>query len=388
MQKISLLEARKIALAAQGLAGPALGAGPLGALQAVERLGYVQIDTISVVERAHHHVLWTRVKDYRPAHLHTLLAQEKKIFEYWGHAASYLPMRDYRFSLPRKKIYASGKAHWFLANPEHKLLKKKILARIRAEGPLSARDFEAPPGHRGSGWFDWKPAKRALEQLFMEGALMVSERRGFQKVYDLTERVLPAGVDRSFPSPAEYARHLIVAALRAHGLARVEEIFYLRSSLREEIRKECALMQREGLLEALSVQGLEGTYYALPGEWRELLSVDLGDGVQVLSPFDNHVIQRQRLRELFDFDYTIECYVPESKRKFGYFSLPVLKGGRFVGRIDAKAERKEKVLVVKALHGERGAGSKAAIWAEFRQGLRDFAVFNGCEEVKTGPLAC
>src|SRR3954447_1140087 len=180
---------RRIALDAQGLLRAApFGRGVDATHRALEQIGYVQIDTISIVERAHHHTLWNRVPNYRPSHLDKLVS-ERRAFEYWFHAAAYLPMRDYRFALPRMHALKNGERHWF-ANRDLKLM-KAILDRVRAEGPMMARDFETPKG-RAQGWWNWKPAKRALEQLYMQGDLMISGREGFQKIYDLPERVLPS----------------------------------------------------------------------------------------------------------------------------------------------------------------------------------------------------
>ena len=175
--KLSTAKLRCIALAQQGLlnqktqtaetAETAVGAA--GVAATIARLGYVQIDTISVVERAHHHVLWTRVKNYKPEYLDTAV-KEKKVFEYWFHAAAYLPINDYRFALPRMNAIKSGEKHWF-DNIDKKLL-RSVYRRIQAEGPLRARDF-ADTKSTNTGWWDWKPAKQAIEQLFMQGDLMI-----------------------------------------------------------------------------------------------------------------------------------------------------------------------------------------------------------------------
>ena len=256
---LSLAQARRLVLRAQGLDHPEpFGAGSAEAtFRAIERLGYVQIDTISVVERAHHHVLWSRVPGYQPAHLEALLhPPAPKIFEYWSHAAAYLPLSNYRFCLARMHTYASGQRRWFSA-PDKKV-RKLVLDRIRAEGPLQARDFDAPKSHKGGSWFEWKPAKRALEQLFTEGALMVRERRGFQKVFDLTERVLPPWVDTSLPTPAEQARWLIEETLRACGLGTEAEIRYLRREPTQAVLTRVLAEQEEaGALVRVRVQGVE-----------------------------------------------------------------------------------------------------------------------------------
>lgn len=382
-KKLSLSEARKIILSSQGLIKSGhFGKGLEGARQAIRHLGYVQIDTISVVERAHHHVLWSRVQDYEPQFLSQLMA-EKSIFEYWSHAAAYLPMDDFRFSLPRKQLFASGQRKWFPPTSEHLKLKKSVYARIRSEGPLAARDFENAR-QKGSGWWDWKPAKKALEQLFLEGRLMVAGRKGFQKIYDLTERVLPSDVNQKIPTETEMARHLILKSIATHGLIRPDEITYQRSSLRDAVAKECEILLKEQFLTRLRVEGIERPYYGLAGDWENSLKGSLSKKIQILSPFDNQVIQRKRLKDLFGFDYTIECYVPMAKRQYGYFSLPLLRGDQFIGRIDAKADRKEKVLTVRSLHLEKGCGRKSNLWMEAQSSLSEFALFNGCSRVVKG----
>lgn len=382
MEKISLAEARALALQSQGLSSQAaFGLGTSGALAAVEHLGYVQIDTISVVERAHHHVIWTRVPDYQPAFLDQLLVKDKSVFEYWSHAASYLPMKDFRFALPRMRRYASGYTHWFTLNEGHRPWRRRILSRIRSEGPLSIRAFADPEFERKrgpGGWFERTPAKQMLEQLFMEGELMVSGRKGFEKFYDLTERFLPAGVSTAYPTLAEQAQHMIRSHLRAHGLMRTAEIGHLRKKeMKDLLAREARKMAREGEIVELKVEGIEDPYFALPGS-REARPCE---GVRILSPFDSQVIRRDRMRELFGFDYTIECYVPEAKRKFGYFVLPVLVDGQFAGRIDAKADRALGELQVRGLFAEKGVRIRE-LRERLAPALAEFARFNGCARVR------
>ena len=230
---LSLEEAKLLLMNSQKLLKPNFSKGKKGVLEAIEHLGYVQIDTISVVARAHNHTLWSRLPDYKETYLNELLEKDKTIFEYWSHAASYIPMSDYRYSLPRKKSYSEGKSHWF---NQDKKMNKYVLDKIKAEGALQSKDFE----HKRTGaanWYEWKPAKRALEQLFMEGKLMVAKRQGFQKVYDLTERVLPLGVNTNLPSEKEYAEHLINKAIQTYGIVNENEIPYLRTSLKASINK-------------------------------------------------------------------------------------------------------------------------------------------------------
>ena len=159
----------------------------------------MQIDTISVIERAHHHVFWTRCPKYKPSDLDSLLSS-RKVFEYWSHAASYLPMKDYRYSLPLKKKFAKRKSSWFPRDPQ---LMRLVLKRIEKEGPLRSKDFKNSQQSKRSGWWEWKPTKKALERLFLEGKLEITRREGFQKVYDLPERVIPSSTDTSFPTKKE-----------------------------------------------------------------------------------------------------------------------------------------------------------------------------------------
>ncbi len=366
---------RRIALERQGLLRKnSFGRGKGATLRAIEHLGYVQIDTIAVVERAHHHVLFSRVSNYRPAMLDRLV-RERRVFEYWYHAAAWLPMRDYRFALPRMaKMH--GDRNWF-PDADRKL-QREILARIRAEGPLKARDFE-DPDHDSGGWWEWKPAKQSLEQLFMQGELMVSGRNGFQKLYDLPERVLPDWVETRPPTLAEYAAYLVDSTLRAHGFATQKSITYLRKGrdLRQAVRAELERRIADGTLIELDCDQL-GLVYADP-EPLERRAPPGRAQVRILSPFDNCVIQRERTRGLFDFDFQIECYVPEDRRRFGYFCLPILYRDRFVGRIDCKARRRSSRFEIRALHLERDVDSQFDV--AFESALEEFARFNGCQSI-------
>jgi uncharacterized protein YcaQ len=385
---LSLVEARSIALRAQGLEEDApWGSGEAGARKTLQHLGYVQIDTISVVERAHHHVLWSRNPAYRPDDLASLIGK-KQAFEYWDHAASFLPIEAYRFCLPRMQALESGKSsHWFKRD---RAMMARVLARIRAEGPLQARDFEPPEGGRAGGpWFEWKPAKRALEQLFMEGQLMIASRRGFQKVFDLTERVLPPGLDTRVPAPGELAAYLVERALRTHGIFREPEARYLRRGLDQPVAQAVRHAIESGQAREVRIQGQRNAVYVASTAALETLSKSgaRGHKARLLSPFDSFVIQRKRLRDLFSFDYLIECYVPAPKRKFGYFCLPVLWRGELVCRIDAKADRNARRLLVQSAHLEPGFRPDARFTEGISSSLAEFAAFNDCDAVSLAPGA-
>lgn len=254
---------------------------------------------------------------------------------------------------------------------------RHVLERIKAEGPLMARDFE----HSGKKVGEWgaKPAKQALEYLFMQGDLMIESRVNFQKVYDLTERVLPEGIDRSLPSPEEYARYLIIGFLRANGLGQPSEMAYLLTNTKQLVATTVKHMVEAGELQQVLVAG--NSYYALPDSL-ELLDKPLSRSkLKILSPFDNLLIQRKRMQALFDFDYQIECYVPQAKRKYGYFSLPILWNGKLVARMDCKADRKTGILHILYLAVEPRV-KKVEVFAQaLRREMKVFLKFNNCNQV-------
>jgi uncharacterized protein YcaQ len=385
--QVSLEIARRMALHAQ-LFGerPAFPDGKEGIAQTIERLGYVQIDTISVVQRAHQHTLWTRRPDYDPKMLHELQAVDRRVFEYWGHAASYLPMADYRFYIPRMRSFRAPVKSWekyFIEKHEH--LTGPVLKRIQQEGPLSSKDFKPPPGMKRGEWWDWKPAKGALEVLFWRGELMVKERRSFQRVYDLTERVLPSDVDTRSPEDNELGRFLVHRALAAYGVAQEKEIReHIHGAGRKVINQSIADMVDANEVIPVKIGEVDGAdYYALPKMLEQ--SADLGrldSRVWFLSPFDNLVIQRERIKHLFAFEYTLECYLQPAKRKYGYFSLPILWCEQFVGRLDPKADRKKKVLIIRNLVFEPEFIFKDEFLAEFLESLKNLMLFNQCESVE------
>lgn len=375
-ESLSIQEAQKLVLLSQRVPPVNQKGNAISAtLSAIEHLGYIQIDTISAIQRAHHHTLWNRNPRYQSTHLDQLIAK-KQVFEYWSHAASYLPMRDYRFTLPRKYAIASGEQnHWY--ERDEKLM-KSVLNRIDKEGPLMAKDFE----HEGKESGEWrsKPAKRALEYLFMQGELMVPYRNNFHKVYDLTERVLPEGIDVNLPSSGEYIRFLITRYLKANGLGQAGEIAYLLKNTKTLVTVALQEMLSNEELVLIKVNGIK--YFALPSSL-QLLSKPLSrNKLKILSPFDNLLIQRKRMQALFNFHYLIECYVPEAKRKFGYFSLPILWDGKLVARMDCKAERKKSLLHINHLAMEPSLLKTDAFAFALRKELVSFLSFNNCTHLQ------
>jgi uncharacterized protein YcaQ len=365
-------------------------AGKAGVARAVELLGYVQIDTISVIERAHHHTIWNRIPGYQTRHLHEALAEDRTIFEYWGHAASYVPMRDYCFYLPMMKSFYDPKNSWYRGWAEkYGGLLEPVKKRVREEGPLAARDFANPGGRRRGPWWDWKPAKAALELLFWRGELMIRERRGFERVYDLTERVLPAGSDTRVPTDDELGRFIVRRALGALGVAGEREIRdYIRIGDRHIVARALNEMLAANEIARIGIEERKGTAappridgaYALPAVLDSVARFRAPRSrVCLLSPFDNLVIHRGRLLERFGFDYAFESFLPRHRRSYGYFVLPILFGEDIVGRLDPKADRANGRLIVRRLAIEPGFTDFDRLVPELGRALNEFARFNGCD---------
>lgn len=345
----------------------------------MERLGQVQIDTIAVVQRAHHHILWSRRADYRPQMLGDLLAVDRRVFEYWAPAASYVPMADYRYYLPAMRGFGKGgrPKRWI---DEHRGLMRHVLARIRKEGPLGSADFAAPDGRKRGGWWDWKPVKQALELLFSMGELMVTERRNFQRLYDLAERVLPDDVDISEPTRDELGRFVVARLLSSQGVARIDGWRVRHRRLAAQALGE---LIAAGEATPVEIDGVEGAPYAALTKDLQAASRrrSARPRLHILSPFDSLVIDRWRTRRLFGFEFKLECYLPAAKRRWGYFCLPILWGDRFIGRLDPKADRRAATLVVRKLMFERGFREYEAVLSALAEKLRAFAAFNECSGV-------
>lgn len=381
--KISLKQAQHFSLQKQLLNNPKLPKGKAGVLRVIEKLGYVQIDTINVIERSHHIVLFTRLSDYKQKFLHELLAKEKEIFEYWAHAASFIPMKDYRFylrAIERKPKKDSWFGKWI---GKHHSLIRKVRQRVSRDGPLMTSDFTDNAGRKRGTWWDWKPAKMALEVLFWQGVLMIKERRKFQRVYDITERVLPKNLDTTKPTIEEEKKFFINRALRALGIATVQGIngyIGISGKLNKWIHK---MVKEKEILE-IEIRGLKKTYYILCNDLEGLKKrkATTDSKIRLLSPFDNAIILRDRTRDLFGFNYSLECYVPKNKRKYGYFCLPILWQNQFVGRIDPKADRQNNILIINNLHLE----NKKIDYKKFRPALaevlNELSRFHNCEKIE------
>lgn len=370
---LTLKEARRLIIDSQLFSDSKLNNGKKDLLNIIEHLGYIQIDTISVVERSHNHILWSRMPLYKKPMLDELVENDKTVFEYWSHAAAFLPMRDFRFSLIRKRNYTERYSRWGKAN---KKVINFVYDRIKNEGALQSKDFEDKRGSN-AGWWEWKPSKDALDFLFHQGKLMIAGRKGFQKVYDLTERVLPDSIDTRFPDEKEFYEHLIFNSINSNGLVLEKEITYLRKYNRPLFKKTLSELLEEGKIHKAVIKETAAEYYTTK-EKLELLNREKNkSGIHILSPFDNLIIQRKRLKDFFGFDYTIECYVPEAKRKFGYYCMPVLFGDRFIGKIDAKADRANRTFIVKNIFWEGKVKHEKLLQGK----IKKLAHYCGCEVI-------
>ncbi|SDE24128.1 winged helix-turn-helix domain-containing protein [Paraburkholderia lycopersici] len=387
---LPLAAARTLHLAAQGLlAPPRRKATSDDVLDAIRRMTQLQIDTIHVVARSPYFVLFSRIGAFDPAWLDAHLA-EGRLFEYWSHEACFLPIEDY--GLLRHRMLDPSGMGWKYAAGWHAQYREEIdalLERIRAEGAVRSADFARAPGDKGSGWWDWKPEKRHLEVLFATGALMVAERRNFQRVYDVAERVLPHWNDaRDLPPRADAERELLLRTCRALGVVRADwAADYYRLPRRPYGEALHALADAGEVLPA-RVEGWKQDVF-VHRDYAALVD-DAASGklastvTTLLSPFDPVVWDRKRALALFDFDYAIECYLPAAKRRYGYFVLPILNRGQLIGRIDAKAHRVQQVFEVKSLHMEPGVRMSGRLMADLRRALQRCADWHGTRELRIG----
>jgi uncharacterized protein YcaQ len=381
--EFSVGAARELLLAAQGLDTVSKRATKDDVRGIIRRMGVLQIDSISVVARSPYLVLWSRLGSYESRWLDELLA-EGALFEYWSHAACFIPVEDY--GLYRRLMIEGGEKtrSWMRAHHEEI---EHVMEHISAKGPVRAAEFARTDGKAG-GWWEWKPEKRALEHLFAAGELMISRRENFHRVYDLRERVLakalPDWEDALAPNEQEVRRALALKTVRALGVALARWVpDYFRTPKKGV----------SGLLEELADEGslLRATIedepaYVHPDNARlaeKILSGNLQPAITtLLSPFDPVVWDRARALELFDFEYKIEVYTPAARRRFGYYSLPILHNYALVGRLDAKAHRKQNVFEVKAIHLEPGVPVSDDIVAGIAGALRGCAEWHGTPEVQ------
>jgi uncharacterized protein YcaQ len=339
-------QARQIWLGAQRLdtAAP-FGEGPQATAAAVEHLGYVQIDTINVIERCHHHILFTRIPGYRRADLRQAQSVDKSVFEYWTHALSYVPTKDLKYFVAEMRRHRREPDGRFSSVKPADL--RKVLRLIREGGALTIRDIEDDVlVDKDHPWASRKPSKRALQLAFYTGVLTISERNGMLKSYELMVRHF--GWDKP-PKPAsakETAGYLLDRALRAQGIISLDSICYLDAPSKPAVRQLIEARVRRKELVPVALEGAGKLEHWADPEVIERAAAPASQLVHILSPFDPLIIQRKRTELFFDYEHRFEAYVPKEKRRFGYFALPVLLGDEIVAAIDLKTDRKQQKVLM------------------------------------------
>src|SRR5437899_2284783 len=369
---LSAEEARGLALRAQGFGDASL----VEPIEVLERLGAIQLDSVNILARNHLLVPFARLGPHSTAALHETIYHHKRGFEYWGHMASWLPMADYRYFLPRmKRMREVGRGWWLQVRNENAELYPAVLERVRAEGPIGAAAFDDPRSGRGT-WWDWKPAKLVLEDLVEQGLIMCADRTaGFARLYDITERVLPPGLDTREPSQLDATRYLLKRGLDGLGVATAIELAdYYRLKPTDQVKAALSELVEGGEILRVNVEGWAKQAYLTPAALEGDVTLP-EHRPTLLAPFDNLMWERNRVERIFGFRYRVEIYVPEPKRQFGYFVLPLLVRGGLRGRADLKLDRQASVLRV------RGLWLEGADPAEARIALEDLARHLGAREL-------
>jgi uncharacterized protein YcaQ len=384
--------ARRLFLARHGLASPVRARlSQAGLERQIADLGFVQVDSISTVERAHHMILHARNHTYRQRQLTRLHEREAAVFENWTHDASLIPTAFYPYwqrVFARRKMHLHGRFHRYHGSAFQDRL-DHVLAVIAANGPRMAREFDDKPDPNSEKWgWNWHPSKAALEYLWRTGGLVVARREGFQKVYDLPDRVIPDHANLASVSDAELIDWACEAALARLGFATPAELaaFWDVISL-QEAKAWCA-QQPPGRLVTVAVAGAPRDAkprlaFIRPEILETLENTARAPGaVRVLSPFDPAIRDRRRAQHLFGFDYRIEIFVPAAKRQYGYYVFPLLEGERFIGRIDMKCDREANALAVRALWLEPRLALTPARRQKLEQALHHVADFAGVDAVR------
>jgi uncharacterized protein YcaQ len=360
---VTIEAARLLLMNAQGLlADPSRRATPAALHKLIEQMGFVQLDSINVVERAQHLTLASRLDAYRPEHLSRLLEQERSLFEHWTHDASAIPTKWFaqwkpRFAVARELIWRKPWWRERMGEDPDKVI-TQVRERIAREGPLRSLDFEHKQQGVSSAWWGWKPQKAALEYLWSTGELMVTRREKFQKVYDLTERVLPQHSREPLPTEREHVEWACHTALERLVVATPKEIAEFWHAIGiAKAKTWCEEGARKGRIIPVRVESSDGAKERVSfavWDWERRLS-DLPAPparTRLLSPFDPVLRDRARARRLFNFDYRFEAFVPVPQRQYGYYVLPILEGDRLVGRLDPKFNRSDGLLNIRQIYWE------------------------------------
>ena len=396
--------ARRLAITKQRLAGPRPAPGPAGLLEVARDLGCVQLDPISAVDRSHRLVWRSRVGNYQAAHLDQVLWQERRMFEYWAHCASLVLTEDYPLHHLMMRRYPGHSSSWSERTREwmrqNDKLRRYLLAEIRRHGPMPSRDLEEegldPEAWVSTGWTSGRNVSRMLDFLQMQGKIMVAGRAGGQKLWDLAERVLPPWTPRERLTEREVVRRAAERSVRALGVATPLQIsrHFLRGRY-SDLPRALADLEKHGRLARVQIRDGEaepwrGDWYTHADDLRLLEGLGNGDWpasarTTLLSPFDNLICDRPRTERLFDFKFTIEIYVPQSKRQYGYYVLPILHGDRLIGRIDPLMDRARGRLRVNAVYVEPGAPADRATGRAVAGAINELADFLGATAIDFDP---
>jgi len=363
-------------------------------LDLVHQISVIQLDSISVVSRAHETSVWTRVGTFKTSDFSILHHPKAALFEYWVHAASLVPIQFFPYVRRQMESHATATTRWGRWGAENKDLLQSVLATIEKQGAVSTRAFERPEEIKRSpwAWFGGKPAKEALDFLWTAGELVVIKREGFERHYDLTDRTFPGARSGPLPSLEDQNRFFIERALRSVGIGTLP---WLADFFRPGSSRYVSANDAKAVLNSLEQVGraipvlIESI--AAPA-WLDESLLPVLDAFRtgalrsraktLLSPFDNVMWRRNRALALWGFDYRIETYTPEPLRAYGYYSLPILIDGRFVGRLDPRYHRKEKLLSIKSIHLEPGIRTNARLVSAIASVLRKFTEFLGGGEIQ------
>ncbi|MFX1538637.1 MAG: winged helix-turn-helix domain-containing protein [Promethearchaeota archaeon] len=395
MLEIPLATAQKFILEKQGLL---TNNPPKSIIGIAKRIHNIQIDTLSVVARSHDLTIFNRFPQYQEKSVWSLLKQ-KKFFEQWSHGMCMMPIEEFPFYAWRTKFYDENKKHsywekWLIANQK---VVEDVYDYVEKNGATCGGDFKAPEGEKSQGWWDWKKEKQALEHLFNIGKLMIAFRKGFQRYFDLTERVLPANISHEPMNKEEIPDYLVKTIFSAIGLGNFEEIRqYIVSAAarvfwknnRKNITAFLDQKVQEGILEQVKIEGIQDTQYILSeylDDLNKLEDVDFSY-MKLITPFDNVIRERKFLQKFWNFDYKLEAYFPASKRKYGYFVTPILDGWQFIGRLEPKAHRKDQLLEIKSIYFEEGYEPTNDSLERLALGIQKFAEFHECEKITIGKV--
>jgi uncharacterized protein YcaQ len=382
-----LATARTLAVVKQGLHRRPNSADRRTLLDTIRRIGLLQIDAIHVVARSQYLVMLSRVGRYDPSELDALLYPDRQLFEHWAHAACLIPREHYAYFAPlilQRREQTHRRVSHLGSDPQAVL--SAVMDEIRQRGPLASKDFEDPDKTRGA-WWDLKPAKHALEILLDHGHLLVDRRVGFQRYYDLAERVLPESAETPAKTLTEWRRWATHSGVRQLGVATADHISDYYRQKKADVRAVIATLVDEGSVVPVEVEGWPATAFIDSTDLSTVDQIESGACHSILttflSPFDNLIWDRRRVADLFQFDYRLEAYMPAATRsqRFGYFVLPILHRGRLIGRLDPKADRQTKTLIIKGLYLEPDEHLTEEMMGDVTEAVREFMVFHDSESL-------